>query len=53
MADGDENAFRQMFKTIYNRLGEFIMRITKSELLTTGNRAGCIFENMNQPQFAG
>ena len=34
MAKGDENAFAQLFKTHYNLLGSFIMRITESELLT-------------------
>ncbi len=34
MAKGDENAFAQLFKTHYNLLGSFIMRITVSELLT-------------------
>ena len=34
MAKGDENAFAQLFKTYYNLLGSFIMRITESELLT-------------------
>ena len=34
VAHGDENAFAQLFKTHYNQLGEFIMRITESESLT-------------------
>lgn len=34
VAEGDETAFRQLFKTYYNQLGEFIMRITESEPLT-------------------
>ena len=34
VAKGDENAFAQLFKTHYNLLGSFIMRITESELLT-------------------
>ena len=34
VAEGDENAFGQLFKTYYNQLGEFIMRITESEPLT-------------------
>ena len=32
--EGDENAFGQLFKTYYNQLGKFIMRITESEPLT-------------------
>jgi RNA polymerase sigma-70 factor (family 1) len=34
VAEGDEKAFGQVFKTYYNQLGEFIMRITESEPLT-------------------
>lgn len=34
VAEGDENAFGQLFKAYYNQLGEFIMRITESEPLT-------------------
>ena len=34
VVDGDENAFGQLFKIYYNQLGDFIMRITESELLT-------------------
>lgn len=34
VAEGDENAFGQLFKTYYNQLGEFIMRITESKPLT-------------------
>jgi RNA polymerase sigma-70 factor (ECF subfamily) len=34
VAEGDENAFGQLFKIYYNLLGEFIMRITESEPLT-------------------
>ena len=34
VAQGDENAFAQLFKTHYNQVGEFIMRITESESLT-------------------
>ena len=34
VAEGDENAFGQLFKAYYNHLGEFIMRITESEPLT-------------------
>ena len=34
VAEGDENAFGQLFKSYYNQLGEFIMRITESEPLT-------------------
>ncbi len=34
VANGDENAFAQLFKTHYNHLGGFIMRITESESLT-------------------
>ncbi len=34
VAEGDENAFGQLFKIYYNLLGDFIMRITESELLT-------------------
>ncbi|HTE11282.1 MAG TPA: RNA polymerase sigma-70 factor [Chitinophagaceae bacterium] len=34
VAEGNENAFRQLFKIYYNQLCGFIMRITESELLT-------------------
>ena len=34
VAEGDENAFGQLFKTYYNLLGEFILRITESLPLT-------------------
>ena len=34
IAEGDEKAFGQLFKTYYNQLGDFIMRITESEPLT-------------------
>jgi len=34
VAEGDENAFGQLFKTYYNQLGGFIFRITESEPLT-------------------
>lgn len=34
VAEGDEKAFSQLFKTYYNQLGDFIMRITESEPLT-------------------
>jgi RNA polymerase sigma-70 factor (family 1) len=33
-SEGDENAFAQLFKTHYNQLGDFIMRITESRPLT-------------------
>jgi RNA polymerase sigma-70 factor (family 1) len=34
IAAGDEGAFSTIFKTYYNHLGEFIMRLTESESLT-------------------
>lgn len=34
VAEGDENAFAQLFKAHYNQLGCFIMRLTESEALT-------------------
>ncbi|MEO8762894.1 MAG: RNA polymerase sigma-70 factor [Ginsengibacter sp.] len=34
VSEGDETAFRNLFKTYYNQLGGFIMRITGSEQLT-------------------
>lgn len=34
VSEGDENAFAQLFKTHYNQLGDFIMRLTESEQLT-------------------
>lgn len=34
VAEGDESAFGQLFKTYYTQLGGFIMRITESEPLT-------------------
>ncbi|CAL1516804.1 RNA polymerase sigma-70 factor [Chitinophaga sp. MM2321] len=34
VAEGDENAFGQLFKSYYNQLGDFVMRITESEPLT-------------------
>ncbi|MDQ2720051.1 MAG: RNA polymerase sigma-70 factor [Bacteroidota bacterium] len=34
VAEGDENAFGELFKMYYNQLGGFIMRITESEPLT-------------------
>ena len=34
VAEGDEAAFEQLFKIHYNQLGDFIIRITESELLT-------------------
>lgn len=33
VAEGDENAFGELFKTYYNQLGDFILRITESEQL--------------------
>jgi RNA polymerase sigma-70 factor (family 1) len=34
VAEGDENAFAQLFKMHYNQLGDYILRITESEQLT-------------------
>ena len=34
ISQGDEIAFGQLFKTYYNQLGDFILRITESALLT-------------------
>ena len=34
VSEGDESAFAQLFKTHYNQLGDFILRITESEQLT-------------------
>ena len=34
IAEGDENAFRKIFKAYYNQLGDFIMQIADSERLT-------------------
>ncbi|MEO8413695.1 MAG: RNA polymerase sigma-70 factor [Ginsengibacter sp.] len=34
VAGGDEIAFSELFKTYYNLLGDFIMRVTESEPLT-------------------
>jgi RNA polymerase sigma-19 factor, ECF subfamily len=34
VSEGDETAFAQIFKTYYNQLSDFIMRITESEQLT-------------------
>lgn len=34
VAQGDENAFAQLFNTYYNHLGDFIMRIAESQPLT-------------------
>ena len=33
VAEGDENAFGELFKTHYNQLGDFILRLTESEQL--------------------
>ncbi len=33
VAQGDENAFGQLFKTYYNQLGDFVIRITESETI--------------------
>lgn len=33
MAEGDETAFSQLFKIYHNQLGDYIIRITESELL--------------------
>jgi RNA polymerase sigma-70 factor (ECF subfamily) len=34
VSEGDEYAFAQLFKTHYNQLGDYIMRITESKQLT-------------------
>jgi RNA polymerase sigma-70 factor (family 1) len=34
VAEGNEDAFRQLFKIYYNQLGDYIMHITESEPLT-------------------
>ncbi|MDP4285962.1 MAG: RNA polymerase sigma-70 factor [Bacteroidota bacterium] len=34
VAEGNEDAFKQLFKIYYNQLGDYIMRITESEPLT-------------------
>ena len=34
VAEGDEKAFTQLFKTYYNQLGDFIIRLTESQELT-------------------
>lgn len=34
VAEGDENAFSTLFKTYYNHLGEYILRLTECQQLT-------------------